>query len=176
MFVQRSVQACFPLAVWGSQHNMDRAIAVCEEVTRYKRYESASLHTLSQGFRLGDFAMFQYDDQKSARTSLAERKAREEYFQEFLYWFTDQWLFDLLAVSSARFSRLEKELISASDHFLHYRDKCPRSSLPLLPKRRLESPLRTASRRNVFKNLHCSARSKCSCYCPLNASQLILHH
>ena len=107
MFVQRALRACFPLAVWGSQHNMNRAIAVCEEITRYKRYESASLHTLSQGFRLGDFAIFQHDNQKSDRTSLAERKAREEYFQEFLYWFIDQWLFDLLAVSSARFSLLE---------------------------------------------------------------------
>ena len=86
---------------------MDRAIAVCEEITRYKRYESASLHTLSQGFRLGDFAIFQHDNQKSDRISLAERKAREEYFQEFLYWFIDQWLFDLLAVSSAHFSLLE---------------------------------------------------------------------
>lgn len=100
LFVKKALLACFPLSVWGSQHNLDRAISICDEVILYKRYESASLHTLSQGFRLADFMMFQYE-QQSTRVPPSEQKARQEYFQEFLYWFVDQWLFDILAVSLA---------------------------------------------------------------------------
>lgn len=116
------VRDVIPRAFWGSEANRKlvesslsrhqlsrRQVArtdapMCTDVAkvlRYRRFESVSLHALLQGFSVLDCAWLGPQSASAAaqRTTPADMQKRHELLSEFMYWFFDSFILDLVKVS-----------------------------------------------------------------------------
>lgn len=79
------------------------------QLLRYRRYESVSLHALLQGFSILDCEWLSTENRSSKagpvqqqRSTAADMDKRLELLSEFMYWFFDSFIIDLVRVGPDR--------------------------------------------------------------------------
>lgn len=84
-----------------------RITADVSQLLRYRRYESVSLHALLQGFSVLDCQWLSIKNRSSKagpvqqqRGTAADMDKRLELLSEFMYWFFDSFIIDLVRVRS----------------------------------------------------------------------------
>ncbi|BGP56240.1 hypothetical protein JCM8202_005757 [Rhodotorula sphaerocarpa] len=97
-YVLECVRDVIPRAFWGSEANRKLVESNVAKVLRYRRFESVSLHALLQGFSVLDCAWLGPQSASAAaqRTTPADMQKRHELLSEFMYWFFDSFILDLV--------------------------------------------------------------------------------
>ena len=75
-----------------------------------RRYESMTLHHVLQGFRTTDCAWLgpAGSAQSNARTSVSDSLKRRELLEEFLFWYFDSFLLQLLKVKPSQHAKRDR--------------------------------------------------------------------
>ena len=70
---------------------------------RYRRYETTSVHLLLQGFSLLDCDWLRPPSAKNAnlKPNQIEMEFRKEMLMEFVFWYLDSFIIDLVKVSTS---------------------------------------------------------------------------
>ncbi|BGP32724.1 Telomerase reverse transcriptase [Rhodotorula toruloides] len=97
-YVQEVVREVIPKAFWGSEQNFKLVQKHISSFLAMRRYETTSVHALFQGFALLDCDWLAPASSASRlqRPTAADMKKRRELLSEFLYWFFDSFVIDLV--------------------------------------------------------------------------------
>lgn len=100
-FVRSVVREVIPRDFWGSDSNAKVVLSHISALLRLRRYETLSVHALLQNFCVADCDWLRapsagYTQNSQQRANAVEMDKRRELLQEFLFWFVDGWLMDLL--------------------------------------------------------------------------------
>ena len=124
MFIKKIVNRVIPSRFWGSRENQDH-IWKCEIVSylrglrklstgnavgtaaflRYRRYETTSVHLLLQGFSILDCDWLRLPSASLSKNAKQkpnqiEMEFRKEMLMEFVFWYLDSFIIDLVKVIS----------------------------------------------------------------------------
>ncbi|GAA6042852.1 hypothetical protein JCM8097_007190 [Rhodosporidiobolus ruineniae] len=100
-FVQAVVEQVIPRSFWGSTANYKLIRSHISSFIRLRRFESTSLHALLQGFSILDCAWLEpssasHKGQELQKPNAQDMEKRRELLSDFLFWFMDGFLLDLL--------------------------------------------------------------------------------
>ncbi|KAK4334926.1 Telomerase reverse transcriptase [Rhodotorula toruloides] len=97
-YVQEIVREVIPKAFWGSEQNFKLVQKQISSFLALRRYETTSLHALLQGFAVLDCDWLAPTSTASRhqRPTAADINKRRELLSEFLYWFFDSFVIDLV--------------------------------------------------------------------------------
>ncbi|BGP08731.1 Telomerase reverse transcriptase [Rhodotorula toruloides] len=97
-YVQEVVREVIPKAFWGSEQNFKLVQKHISSFLALRRYETTSLHALLQGFAIVDCDWLAPATSASRhqRPTAADMNKRRELLGEFLYWFFDSFVIDLV--------------------------------------------------------------------------------
>ncbi|GAA5992398.1 hypothetical protein JCM10908_000464, partial [Rhodotorula pacifica] len=101
-YVLDCVRDVIPKGFWGSEGNRKLAERNVSKLLRYRRYETISLHALLQGFSVLDCEWLGSPRRASNKTSeqprstAADMAKQLELLSEFMYWFFDSFIIDLV--------------------------------------------------------------------------------
>ncbi|GAA5826431.1 hypothetical protein JCM11251_002363 [Rhodosporidiobolus azoricus] len=100
-YVLSVVDQVVPRAFWGSTANAKRLKSHTSSFIRLRRFESTSVHALLQGFSILDCAWLappttSHSSQKGQRPNALDMQKRRELLSDFLYWFFDSFVIDLI--------------------------------------------------------------------------------
>ncbi|GJN91088.1 hypothetical protein Rhopal_004105-T1 [Rhodotorula paludigena] len=100
-FVESVTRDVIPRAFWGSDDNYKVIRSHISAFVRMRRYETTSLHVLMQGFSVldCDWLAGGTGGGKGQRVTAADMEKRRELLGEFLYWFFDGFVIDLIRTS-----------------------------------------------------------------------------
>jgi hypothetical protein len=95
-YVELCTRACFPAELWGSEDNLKTALAFASHLIEARRFEPASLANAMEGFKISACAWARLD--KNQRPNQTESACQEALVQDFVFWWVESWLFQLLKV------------------------------------------------------------------------------
>ncbi|KAK3185317.1 Telomerase reverse transcriptase [Lecanicillium sp. MT-2017a] len=99
-FIQAAVLKIMPGGFWGTGDDGDHNRSIIGQKINHfitlRRYESANLHDLLQGFKLSNLEWLQLPNQGTQKPSQTETKKQQEIFLEFLYYVFDSLVMPLL--------------------------------------------------------------------------------
>lgn len=97
-FAIAATSQVIPKDFWGSSHNYQQIKNQIANFVSCRRYESVTLHTISQNLRFLDFdwALANMKGDKTTHRSLSDIAKGRELVEEFLYWYFDSFLMPLL--------------------------------------------------------------------------------
>ncbi|BGP25246.1 Telomerase reverse transcriptase [Rhodotorula toruloides] len=98
LYVQEVVREVIPKAFWGSDQNFKLVQKHISSFLALRRHETTSLHALLQGMVVldCDWLAPASSASRSQRPTAADMQKRQELLGEFMYWFFDSFVIDLV--------------------------------------------------------------------------------
>ncbi|GAB0132227.1 hypothetical protein EsDP_00000669 [Epichloe bromicola] len=99
-FCQAVLSRIVPNDFWGEGqamlHNKTAVLRQVDQFVRLRRFESTSLHEITQGLKIADIPWLQPPGSQSQKASQTDMKKRHEIFHELLYFVFDSLLIPLI--------------------------------------------------------------------------------